>query len=96
MEDDQTINEMRMVREKETLRPSFMSPGELLSIRTQVLRVPQGRVIEQLINPSTGSPCTVAAYCRWEKGHRPIPLWVARKMRDLEEAARKYDAKRTS
>ena len=96
MEDDQTVNEMRRVVERENLKPEFISPGELFSIRTQALRVTQGRVVEQLINPSTGRPCTVAAYCRWEKGHRPIPLWVARKMRDLEEAARKYDAKRTS
>lgn len=96
MEDDQTVNEMRRVIEKERLRPEFISSGELLSIRTQALRVPQSRVVEQLINPATGKPCTIAAYCRWEKGYRPAPLWVARRMRDLAEAAKKYDAKRTS
>lgn len=95
MEDDQTVNDMRRVDRKEPLRRSYMSPGELIGLRTHVLRVKQNRLIEQLINPSTGEPCTATAYSRWETGKRRIPLWVARRVRDLAEAAKAYDAKRT-
>lgn len=94
MEDDQTVKEMRRVRNKNIVKRSFMAPGELVNLRVHVLKVIQSRLCEQLINPSTGNPLTIAALSRWENGKVPVPLWAARLIRDLSEAARKYDSKK--
>ena len=93
IDDDQTVEEMR--REPATTAPrSFMTPPELRTTRMNVLRVTQSRLSEQLIKPDTGLPVTTGTVCFWESGLRPIPLWAARRVRDLAEAARRYDAKR--
>jgi hypothetical protein len=76
------------------IRHTFMTPGELVLLRRTVLRVPQDRVAEQLVDPSTGMPLTRNAVSHYETGLRPVPLWVARRIRDLADAARAYDAKR--
>lgn len=95
MEDDATVEEMRKsTKPKPALKRSFMSPGELLNIRTVVLRVSQRKLGEQLLNPSNGQPCSVPQISYWETGSRAVPLWAARRIRDLAEAAKRYDAKR--
>jgi hypothetical protein len=92
MEDEKTVEEMRVkVKRVSSFRRSFMSPGELYSIRTKVLRVMLKTLSEQLVSPSTGEPCDASTLYRWEMGQRPVPLWVARRVRDLAEAAKKYD-----
>jgi hypothetical protein len=75
------------------LRRSFVAPGELVSLRTLVIRVSQTRLVEALIDPCTGEPLTRNALSHYERGTRPVPLWVARRVRDLADAARAYDAK---
>ena len=93
MEDHLTVIEMRRQdSDRFDLRREFMSAGELVNLRTEVLRVTQDRLVEQLISPSTGVPIKRAAVSLWEKGRRPIPLWAARRIRNLAEAARRYDA----
>jgi predicted transcriptional regulator len=37
-------------------------------------------------------PLTRNAVSHYERGIRPVPLWVARRVHDLAEAARVYDA----
>jgi len=92
--DDLTIKELRKKEKKERpLRRSFMSAGEAKHIRTELLRITQKRLVEALISPIDGEPILVSLYSHWEKGSRPIPLWAARRMRDLAEAARSYDVK---
>jgi DNA-binding transcriptional regulator YiaG len=92
IEDDQTVQEMRG---RDTPAPrSFMTASEMRSIRATVLRVTQGKLAEQLIKPTTGEPVTTGMVSRWEIGERPVPLWAARRIRDLAEAARRYDARR--
>jgi hypothetical protein len=88
--DPRTANRVPAERK---LRRSFIGPGELVSLRTLVIRVPQTRLVEQLVDPCTGEPVTRNALSHWERGTRPVPLWVARRVRDLAEAARAYDAK---
>lgn len=93
IEDDQTVQEMRG---RDTPAPrSFMTASEMRTVRATVLRVTQGKLAEQLIKPTTGAPVTASIVCRWELGERPVPLWAARRIRDLAEAARRYDAKRS-
>lgn len=91
MEDDLTVLEMR--REQEKPLP-FMSSGELLYLRTKVMRVTQARLCEQLISPSTGAPVSTSIFSLWEKGRRAIPLWVARRTREIAEAIKSYDDRR--
>jgi len=91
MEDDLTVAEMRRGTEKPL---PFMSAGELLHLRTRVMRVTQARLCEQLISPSTGAPVSASILSLWEKGRRPIPLWVARRTRGIAEAIKSYDERR--
>lgn len=92
IEDDITVEEMRA--EKPSGTRSFMTFGELRLLRTQTLRVTQEKLAEQLIKPLDGTPVTTGMVSYWETGYRPIPLWVARRVRELAEAARRYDAKK--
>jgi hypothetical protein len=69
-----------------------MGPGELVSLRTLVIRVSQSRLVEQLVDPRTGRPVTRNALSHWERGARPVPFWAARRIAALAEAARAYDA----
>jgi hypothetical protein len=90
--DDQTIEELRRpAKEKVTLKKSFMSHGEMKHIRTDLLHVTQRRLCAALIDPSDGEPIQGPMYSYWESGKRSIPLWAARRMRDLAEAAKSYD-----
>jgi len=91
MEDDLTITEMRRAEEKGL---PFMTAGELLCLRTKVMRVTQARLCEQLISPSTGRPISTSIFSLWEKGRRAIPLWAARRTREIGEAAKSHDEKR--
>jgi hypothetical protein len=91
VEDDLTVVEMRREHGQSRLDKPFMSPGELINIRTVILRVTQVRLTEQLLDPSTGEQINQSSICLWEKGQRPIPLWAARHIRALAEAARRYD-----
>jgi hypothetical protein len=93
--DDLTVVEMRRGKNKSRLDWPFMCPGELINIRTVILRVTQDRLREQLINPMSGSPYSVSAVSLWEQGRRPIPLCVSRHVRGLAEAAREYDERVT-
>ena len=72
-------------------RRSFMKPGEFAVLRQVVIRATQERVAEQLVDPDTGQPVTRNCLSAWERGARPVPLWAARRVRDLAEAARSYD-----
>lgn len=93
IEDDQTVQEMRAAREPTTVARSFMAAAELRSLRETVLRVTQARLAAQLIKPEDGRPVSVETVSNWEHGRRAIPLWAARHIRDLAEAAKRYDAK---
>lgn len=64
-----------------------MRPSEFRRTREVVLHVKQESLAGKIINPSTGAPVSTATVCRWETGQRPIPLWVARRMRALANAA---------
>ena len=73
-------------------RRSFMGAGELVRLRLLVLRATQEQVAGELVDPCTGLPLTRNALSHYERGLRPVPLWVARRVRDLAEAARAFDA----
>jgi hypothetical protein len=93
IEDDQTVEEMRIPKARPESR-SFMAAGELRLTRCTVLRVSQARLAEQLIDPSNGRPVSGPAVCLWETGRRPVPLWAARRIKDLAEAAKRYDLRK--
>ena len=94
MEDDLTVVEMRdKVQRKKPKKPAFMQAGELRVIRKTILRVTMVKLAEQLIRPDIGESLKWNTISFWENGHRPIPLWAARRIRDLAEVARRYDRK---
>jgi hypothetical protein len=86
--DTDLVREMRIKSKPRISRRAFMRPSEFRRVRETILIVRQDTLAENLINPSTGQPVSGAAICRWETGQRPIPLWVARRMKALENAAR--------
>lgn len=94
MEDDPTVLEIRRTEKRSRLDKPFMAPGELINIRTVVIRVTRERLREQLLSPSTGEPCSNSIIALWEKGRRPIPLWAARHLRALAAAVKQYDEKK--
>lgn len=74
-----------------TQRRTFMNHTELRRIRVDTLRCSQQALASQLLNPASGVPINGAMVSRWERGERPVPLWAARHIRLLEEAARRHD-----
>jgi hypothetical protein len=93
IEDDKTIEEMRTDTKQLRTPRSFMTIQELRTLRETVLRVTRQKLCEQLIRPETGRPLPLSTYAFWETGRRAVPLWAARRVRDLAEAARRYDLK---
>ena len=91
---DDTIRGMReRVGQGRKPRRSFMKNTEVRDIRTDVLRVTQEKLAEQLIDPVTGMPISRSLIVRWEMGDRAVPLWAARHLLALAEAAREHDMK---
>lgn len=94
LEDDLTVIEMRSKTPRSrAVQRTFMEASELRLLRTTVMRVNQAKLADQLIRPDTGEPVKLATVGYWEQGRRPIPLWVARRVRDLAEVARRFDLK---
>jgi predicted transcriptional regulator len=93
MSDDITIAQMRA--KPDNPRRDFMSPGELINLRREVIKVQQDKLARELISPVTGHPLNPSLISYWESGKRPIPLWAARMIRSFAEAAKIYDAKAT-
>ena len=73
-----------------------MKCTELRRIRTDTLRVTQQSLAEQLVDPATGMPISGDLVCHWEHGTRAVPLWAARHISILAEAAREHDLKEGS
>lgn len=95
IDDDETVREMRAAKTPPKPVPkTFMAASELRVLRATVLRVTQAKLAEQLIKPDDGRPATKGTVYLWEHGLRAVPLWAARRIRDLAEAARRYDARR--
>jgi hypothetical protein len=84
----ETIKAMRA----KTQRRTFLSHADLKRIRVDVLRCSQQALASQLLNPATGLPINQGMVSRWELGERPVPLWAARHIRLLEEAAQRHDS----
>ena len=94
LEDDLTVIEMRSKPPRSTPpRHTFMEASELRRIRVSVIRVERRMLAEQLIRPDTGEPVEATTIGSWERGKRPIPLWAARRIKDLAEVARRFDQK---
>lgn len=74
-------------------RRSFMKPGELVLLRRTVIKVSQARLVEQLVSPENGLPIAACTLSLYESGARPVPLWAARRIRELAQAARSYDSR---
>ena len=93
-----TIREMRKRAKGPGRQPrrSFMKHSELFKIRTDTLRVTQKKLADQLIDPSTGMPVSAHLVCKWEHGERAVPLWAARHISLLAEAARAFDKKEST
>ena len=90
---DNTIREMRQQASPgRQPRRSFMKHEEVRGLRLNVLRVTQVKLAEQLIDPSTGMPVSAHLVCKWERGERAVPLWAARHIAALAEAARAHDS----
>ncbi len=94
IEDDATVSEMRGVPRPKPPKRSFMTQEELRLLRLTVIKVAQGKLAEQLLKPEDGLPVKQSRISDWETGVRPIPLWAARRIRELAEAAKRYDFKR--
>ena len=90
---DATIREMREGGPGRALRRSFMKNTEVRHKRTNVMRVTQTKLAAQLIDPTTGQPIARESVCKWESGERAVPLWAARHINALAEAAREHDMK---
>ena len=72
-------------------RRTWMTAAELKNLRENIIRCTQRALAKQLLNPSSGEPINYSIVSRWEDGTRPVPLWAARHIRILGEAARHYD-----
>ena len=72
-------------------RRSFMHPDELRRLRCNVIRATQKALAEQLLSPESGEPVSNFTVCRWEAGARPVPLWAARRIRNIAEIASRHD-----
>lgn len=88
-----TIREMRKPPRGRQPRRSFMKCTELRRTRTDTLRVTQQKLAEQMIDPATGMPVSENLVCKWERGERAVPLWAARHVSLLAQAAREHDMK---
>lgn len=75
----------RVAKQPVLPRRSFMSGNELLDIRHNVLNVTQEALAELVENPSTGDPITTATISRWENESLSVPLWAAKRLRELAE-----------
>lgn len=91
---DDDVDELRNEQDIKKLSRSFMARGELIGIRKSILKVSQPRLCEKLINPSTGDKIMRNTLSGWEIGLRPVPLWAARRLRNLADAAKRYDARK--
>lgn len=91
IEDDITVQSIRKTRPQ---KRSFMAPSELRLLRSTVIKVSQEKLAAELIKPDDGLPVSQHRICNWETGVRRIPLWAARRVRELADVARKYDTKR--
>lgn len=91
IEDDLTVQGIRKGRRR---KRSFMTPSELRLLRNTAIKVTQSQLASELINPDEGLPIKQSQVCAWETGARRVPLWAARRVRELAEVARKYDSKR--
>lgn len=94
IEDDETVESMRSVKARRPKR-SFMAPNELRLLR-MTMRVTQEGLAKQLLDPDDGLPLKQSTISQWESGTRGyvVPLWAARRIRELAECAQRYDAKR--
>lgn len=68
---------------------SFMHPDEMRSLRMNVLHVSQRELATQMISPFNGYPIAHYTVCKWERALIPVPLWAARRMRELAGTAKK-------
>ena len=73
---------------------SHMPPDEVRYIRKVVLGWSIPELADALIDPYTGEPVSLSALNKWSSGANPVPLWVARRLRDLAEKA-EIENKRT-
>ena len=87
------IEEMRMPPGGRKPKRSFMGNIELRSIRVETLKVTQVALATNLIDPSDGEPISPYLISHWEAGSRAVPLWAARHIRILHDAALEYDRK---
>ena len=90
---DDTIREMRSPSPGRQPRRSFMKNTEVQHVRKTVLRVTQKKLADNLIDPSTGASISKGLVCKWESGERSVPLWAARHISALAQAAREHDMK---
>lgn len=86
-------NVIARIRGDSEEKPTFMSSAEFRDIRIRVLQATQESLAEQLISPETGHAVKHGTVFKWEHSRRAIPLWAARKMRSLADAAREYDSR---
>jgi hypothetical protein len=70
-----------------------MNHTSVREIRIDILKVTQVALAKNLLDPSTGEPISSDLVCRWEKGDRAVPLWAARRIKSLHDAALEYDRK---
>ncbi len=87
------IEDMRMPPGGRKPKRSFMDHLSVRETRVKVLKVTQKALAENLIDPSTGEPISPYLICKWEKGDRAVPLWAARHIAVLNNAALEYDRK---
>jgi hypothetical protein len=85
------MNETIKTLRSKPQRRTFISNTDLKRIRVDVLRCSQEALASQLLNPISGIPIAGVSISRWERGERPVPLWAARHIRLLEDAARQHD-----
>jgi len=86
--DFEVVKAMReKVPKPKVVRRSFMPPREFTRMRSDVLRVTQRALADEMIHPETGEPITNFTICRWERGTSPVPLWAARRLKALAAIA---------
>jgi hypothetical protein len=78
---------MAAVRRGHQPRRSFLKHEEFRRLRAGVLRITQTILARALISPDTGAPIGVSTVSRWEAGEFAIPLWAAKRIRQMVIAA---------
>jgi hypothetical protein len=73
---------------------AFMDPANFKHLRKSVIKATQVMLAMQLVNPATGDAIATSTLSKYESGQLGIPMWVAKRMKELTSLVERYAAAR--